>query len=90
MWQSYDESAEAQYSEQVQEAQSEGESAQDVAPPAFVDGNGTGPARLRHAVDDNRNPAPDHPIGGPPVPGQAPGGTYPRRARRILGQPVRR
>ena len=42
--QSYDQSAEAQYSEQVQEAQSEGESAQDVAPPAFVEGNGTGPA----------------------------------------------
>ncbi|HXR21241.1 MAG TPA: hypothetical protein VN786_01685, partial [Acidimicrobiales bacterium] len=41
---SYDQSAEAQYSEQVQQAQSEGESAQDVAPPAFVEGNGTGPA----------------------------------------------
>jgi hypothetical protein len=41
---SYDQSAEAQYSEQLQAAQSEGESAQDVAPPAFVAGNGTGPA----------------------------------------------
>jgi hypothetical protein len=41
---SYDQSAEAQYSEQVQEAQSEGESAQDVPAPAFVEGNGTGPA----------------------------------------------
>jgi parvulin-like peptidyl-prolyl isomerase len=41
---SYDQSAEAQYSEQLQAAQSEGESAQDVSPPAFVAGNGTGPA----------------------------------------------
>ena len=41
---SYDESAEAQYSEQLQEAESEGESAQDVSPPGLVEGNGTGPA----------------------------------------------
>jgi TusA-related sulfurtransferase len=41
---SFDETAEEQYSEQVQEAESEGESAQDVAPPTLVEGGGTGPA----------------------------------------------
>jgi hypothetical protein len=41
--QSFDESAEAAYSQQLQEAESEGESAQDVSPPALVEGDGTGP-----------------------------------------------
>ena len=41
---SFDASAEEQYEQQVQAAQSEGESAQDVSPPALVEGNGTGPA----------------------------------------------
>jgi hypothetical protein len=41
---SFDDSAEQQYEEQVQQAQAEGESAQDVSPPALVEGGGTGPA----------------------------------------------
>ncbi len=40
----FDNSAEQQYEEQVQEAQSEGENAEDVSPPALVEGGGTGPA----------------------------------------------
>jgi len=42
--QSYDQAAEQQYSEELQQAQEQGESPQDIAPPGLVAGNGTGPA----------------------------------------------
>ncbi|HUC13731.1 MAG TPA: hypothetical protein VMS00_04695 [Acidimicrobiales bacterium] len=41
--QGYDQSAEEQYAQQLQQAQAQGGSAQNVAPPALVGGNGTGP-----------------------------------------------